>query len=629
VKTLIIAEKPSLARSVMAGIGSRNFARKDGYYESSEYIVSYAYGHLFALVPLEDYLPKDRAKKGWTLDVLPFFPGDGREEDYRFELLRSSGGKGKSPDAGAKQQFGILKKLMNRSDVDRIVNCGDADREGEVIIRLIILKGLKKKKDIYRLWLPDQTPETVRAELAHMKPDSEYDALFHEGMCRTLMDWMYGINLSRYVTLKAPGRDVYAVGRVLTPIVKAVADRDLEIRNFVPKIYVQVESVTEVNGKKIRLTVPKKYEPEEKLIAHDLCARLNEADAVVTGISRKISKKKRSRLFSLSKLQALLGKKYKMPMKASLAAVQSLYEKGYVSYPRTNTEYLAESEKDKIAAVIARIRESYDAPIAFRDTKEIFDDSKIESHSALTPTGKRPEQLSEKEAMVFQEILNRFCAVFCEEDCIVEKTEVTVSCAGETFHLKGEVLRQEGFLKFDPQPIRNELPIFCEGDSIPHHFRLVQKETNPPKHYTTETLTEFLKHPFRKRKDPEDENAETADGCEGTGDTPADGNRENGETAAADYEDIRKGTELGTEATRTAIISKAIGYGYISQMGDQYMIEEKGLKVLKYLAALKVDMSLETSVAMQVSLKRVYDGSATVNEVLKETEERIRRDFGM
>ena len=196
-KQLIIAEKPSLARSVMAAIGSSSFSKKGGYYENERYVISYAYGHLFSLKALEDYLPEEKKKQGWSLAVLPFFPGEGTADDYEFELSRSNSGKGKTADSGAKQQFSVLKKLMNREDIGSIINCGDADREGEVIIRLIIKAGLKKDIPVYRLWLPDQTEETIREELSHMKPDQEYDNLYDEGLCRTIMDWMYGINLSR------------------------------------------------------------------------------------------------------------------------------------------------------------------------------------------------------------------------------------------------------------------------------------------------------------------------------------------------------------------------------------------------------------------------------------------------
>ena len=602
-KQLIIAEKPSLARSVIDGIGSGAFSKKDGYYESGLFIVSYAFGHLFSLCPLEGYLPAGQAKEGWSMRVLPFFPGQGKAEDYRFELVRGKGGKGKHPDPGVKKQFMILQKLMNRKDVAGIVHCGDADREGEVIIRLIIREGLKSSKPVYRLWLPDQTQETIRYQLSHMKEDSAYDNLYREGMCRMIMDWMYGINLSRYVTLQSRDRETYAIGRVLTPIVKAVYERDMEISQFHPETYYQAESVTQVDEKKIRLVCEKKFRESEKDQCDALCEKLNAASSDVIDVSHEDYKKSRGKLYSLSKLQSRLAEKYKMPMDQSLSLVQALYEKGYVTYPRTNTEYLSENEKERIQDIIEIFNKEQNGRICFREGKTIFDDEKIESHSAITPTGKRPVGLTQMEALVYEEIRNRFFAVFCKEDCIITKTEVTISCAGEFFTLKGEQVRQKGFLVFDPQPVKDELPEILKGDTIDHHFETVEKQTQPQKHYTTKTLTEFLKHPFRKDA------------------------AENEKTDIQDYNDIRAGTQIGTEATRTAIITKAIHFGYISQKGDSYRIEKKGMQMLYYLNLLHVDMSLETSVSMQAALKSVYEGEADVDDVLLRIKAQIQRDI--
>ncbi len=633
-KQLIIAEKPSLARSVMAAIGNSLFRKMGGYYENDRYVVSYAYGHLFSLKALEDYLPEEKKKQGWSLAVLPFFPGDGKADDYEFELIRSNNGKGKTADAGAKQQFSVLKKLINREDVGSIVNCGDADREGEVIIRLIINAGLKKGKPVYRLWLPDQTEETIREELSHMKLDQEYDNLYDEGLCRTIMDWMYGINLSRYLTIRSPGRTVYAVGRVLTPIVKAVADRDEAIENFIPEKYYQAVSETEIRGKALKLTSSTKFPISKKAEAEDLCRKLNADRAVVTKAEKKDSVKSRGKLFSLSKLQALLAKKYKMAMDRCLAAVQTLYEKGLVTYPRTNTEYLSENEKGKVQQIIERMREEHHVQIAFRDSREIFDEKKIESHSAIIPTGKTTLQLSDTERIVYEEIINRFFAVFCKEDCIVEKTEIRISCAGEKFILRGEFLKNPGFMIFDPVPLKNEIPELSVGEEVPHDFHAAEKTTVPPKHYTTQTLMDFLKHPFKHGKPAGEENGDNGkvqEAGETNGTSRNDEIDETHETGAgsddAEYRDIRAGMELGTEATRTPIITKAIHYGYISRKGDSYLIEEKGKKMLSLLRRLQVDISLETSVSMQMYLKMVFNGTMDVDDVLAMTQKKIRNDF--
>ena len=599
-KQLLIAEKPSLAKSVMAAVQSEHFVKKDGYFEGRWYIISYAFGHLFSLKALEGYLQASDQNKGWSLKMLPFFPGNGKAEDYQFELLRSKGGKGKTADPSIARQFKVLQKLMNRDDVAGIIHCGDADREGELIIRLILAKGLKTPKPVRRLWLSDQTEETIRYQLKHMKKDEAYDNLYNEGLCRTIMDWMYGINLSRYVTLSSPDREVYAIGRVLTPIVQAIGVRDQEIRDFIPEKYYQAESVCEMNGSRITLTSDQRFDKDHLTDAQALADRLNGQKAVVTNVEEKEIVRKRPKLFSLSDLQSYLAKEYKMPMEKSLQLTQSLYEKGLVTYPRTNTQYLAEKEKDRVKKIIAWLEKEAKVPICFRDGKEIFDDKKIESHSALTPTGKSPEVLSDEERIVYTAIKNRFFAVFCAEDCIVHEVKYGVICGEQKFSLTGEHLVKNGFFEFCPGQIKNELPAFSVGDELPHHFTAKEKMTQPPKHYTTKTLTYFLKHPFRGQDEDAYEN-----------DDPL-------------YNDIRQGTELGTEATRTAIITKAISMKYIEQKNDSYRILPKGEKMMELLEILHIGISANTSIRMQIFLRKVYDGSWTIDDTLSFAMEQIR-----
>ena len=221
---VIIAEKPSLARNIAAGIGQMQ--RRDGYLEGNGYLITWAFGHLFSLADIETYSPAPPAANGhWCMENLPCIP-----TEFRFELRRANDKK--SVDAGVKKQFETIKYLCNRPDVDTIVNAGDADREGEIIVRLCIRHALTAKKALKRLWLPDQTPETVAAALADMKDESEYETLASEGYARTYIDWLYGVNLTRYATLKCG--TLLRVGRVIIPIVRAIYDRDMAIRHFVP-----------------------------------------------------------------------------------------------------------------------------------------------------------------------------------------------------------------------------------------------------------------------------------------------------------------------------------------------------------------------------------------------------------
>ncbi|MBQ6614322.1 MAG: DNA topoisomerase III, partial [Clostridia bacterium] len=408
---LIIAEKPSLARNISSANG--DMQKKNGDFEGCGYIVSWAIGHLFSLCDIEDYLENPPLDGRWTITNLPCFP-----KEFKFTLRRTAE---KTVDAGVARQFETLKYLCNRSDVDAIVNAGDADREGEIIVRLCVMHALEGQKPFLRLWLPDQTAETVRAALEEMKDESEYEMLANEGFARTYIDWLYGVNLTRYATLKT-GK-LLRVGRVIVPIVKAIYDRDMAIRNFVPEKYFVPHSNAETKGNTVELTSKVKFSANEVAKAEELCKKYNETGALVTSVKRKKDEILPGKLYSLSKLQNVLGKKYKMSMAESLEIVQNLYERGFLTYPRTNSEYLATAEQGKVKKILENIS-ALGYPVEFKFKKSIFDDSKIESHSALTPTYKIPKKsdLSEAESKVYSTVFRRFVAVFCSLECKAEKT---------------------------------------------------------------------------------------------------------------------------------------------------------------------------------------------------------------
>ena len=258
---LIIAEKPSLARNIAAGIG--NLQKRQGYLEGEGYLVTWAFGHLFSLCDIEEYSPLPAGETHWSLKNIPCFPSE-----FRFELRR---GTDKKVDSGVKRQFELITSLCNRNDVDTVVNAGDADREGEIIVRLCVNNALKSQKILKRLWLPDQTPETVAKALSEMKEEVEYDRLAAEGFARTYIDWLYGVNLTRYATLKTG--TLLRVGRVIVPIVKAIYDRDMAIRNFVTEPYYAVVSRAETNGEKVELTSKQKFDKNHLADAQRLCER--------------------------------------------------------------------------------------------------------------------------------------------------------------------------------------------------------------------------------------------------------------------------------------------------------------------------------------------------------------------
>ena len=597
---LIIAEKPSLARNIVAGIGQMN--RRDGYFEGCGYYVTWAFGHLFALSDIEYYTPQPDGSTRWTMDNLPCFP-----DKFHYELRK---GADKKPDHGIEKQFSVIEMLCNREDVTEIANAGDADREGEIIVRLCVQNALKSPKKLTRLWLPDQTPQTVAQALAEMKEEDEYDRLADEGFARTYIDWLYGVNLTRYATLRTG--TLLRVGRVIVPIVKAIYDRDMAIKNFVPDIYYAPASKAETKGEMIELTSKKKFEKNQLAQAKELCDLYNRTGAVVVSVKKKKETLSPGKLFSLSKLQSLLGKKYKMSMADSLAIVQKLYEEGYLTYPRTNSEYLATAEKDKIKKILDGCKK-IGYPVVFKDKKTIFDDSKIESHSALTPTYKIPSKtaLSEKEMQVYSTVFRRFIAVFCAEDCLVNRTEIKIAVGDlEEFTLKGTVMLEPGWTKYDDFTQKDKiLPALVKGDAVNVDFKPVEKQTTPPKHYTIETLNNYLKNPFKEDK---------ANSAEDAGDNADD---------AEDYKAIFEGLELGTEATRTGIIDNARKSKYIALTKDVYTILPEGIYLMESLDRMKISMDKYKTSQLGQALKKVYHGKMTVEESVSLAKEEIAEVF--
>ncbi len=669
---LIIAEKPSLARTIASALGERQ-TKNNGFITVGQYLVTWAFGHLFSLSDIEYYKPREK-NSGWTLENLPCFP-----EKFHYELradVRQTNSKtaptkrgsvkttkipnGDSTgtasnnsdyrsDSSIEKQFSTIRALCLRDDVDTIVNAGDSDREGEIIVRLCIINSFSPEagvlddrsptfaagKRLCRLWLPDQTPETIRAGVAELRSESEFDRLADEGFARTFVDWLYGVNLTRYATLRSGM--LLRVGRVIVPIVKAIYDRDLAIRNFKPEKYYVPFSSEKTNGEVVELTSKLKFDANSLdaafAAAKNKCDEYNRLGARVVSVKRKKDKIGPGKLWSLTKLQNYLGKKYKMPMTESLEVVQSLYEKGFVTYPRTNSEYLATAEKERVQKVIDAVG-AVGYPVKFKDGKQIFDDSKVESHSALTPTTKIPtkDKLTPDEAKVYAAIIRRFCAVFCAKDCIAEKTELVIRVGnppetGEDFTLKGLHILEPGWTKYDDYSGKDKLlPALREGDIVNINFSPLEKETTPPKHYTIETLNNYLKNPFRdelsaKSKSKRESSADIDDstsGSESSDDTEDD--RE-------EYRAIFEGLELGTEATRTSIIDNARKSGYIKLNKDVYTILPDGEYLVESLSRMNIGMDKYKTASLGHALKRVFRGELTPMDAAKIAEQEISAVF--
>ena len=576
-KKLIIAEKPSLARNIASALDIR--VNKEGYMENEKYIVSWAFGHLFKLRDVDGYVGE---KRKWSEVKLPFFP-----KEFEFELKN---------DSGIKKQYKILKNLINSKEVDEIVNAGDADREGQIIVDIII-DTIKTNKKIKRLWLPEQTEETIRKAINNLEDNFKYKNLHNEGLARTYMDWLMGINLTRYISLKA--NTLFPVGRVLIPVIKYIYDRDLTIKNFIPEKYFTIESETMCNGTLLKLICDKKYNLLELEKAKSYSYELNRNKGIVKDIIEKEIILNPPKLFSLSKLQSKLSKENKISFAKSLEIIQKLYEKGFITYPRTNTEYLAEEEKDKVKELIKLYS---DYRLEFKDSKKIFDSSKIESHSAVMPTLKIPDMnsLNLEEKIIFETIRNRFISNFLKEQTIINQTEIKIAVRNEIFNLKGKSIKQEGFLKYENQKIDNKLPYFEINQKIDVDFKVVDKLTVPPKKITEENLSNYLKNPFRKEKNQENED-----------DTQ-------------EYREIMKGIEIGTEATRTGIIENAKKYGYITSEKQNFSITEKGIKLIELLDLLHINLYAEKTVEFSMLQKDIYNNRKNINDIIEKTENELQ-----
>lgn len=563
-KKVIIAEKPSLAMTIVKAIGGK-FEKKDGYFENQDYIVTFGFGHLFELYSIDDYFNREKSK--WIIDELPFIP-----KDYMFKL---------KDDTAVKKQFETIKKLINRSDVSDIINCGDADREGEVIGRLIINNALKGQiNPIKRLWLPEQTDETIRTALHNLKDSNKYDLLYDEGFVRTCVDWIYGINLTRLLTCKTSQK--LPVGRVLIPIVEVIYERDFDIYNFTPKIYYQGDVNTIKGNDTLKFSIEElKFDTEEECIR--AIAPLQEKKVIVKDIQVKEVKKKPKKLFSLDKLQNKLSKELKLSANDSLKIIQSLYEKGYVTYPRTNTEYLAEAEKDKVQKIIDVIDK--DNILEMKNKKSIFDTSKVESHSAITPTTKIPTGISQRESDVYNVIKNRFISNFLKEETILEETNIIFILGDYEFKLKGSVVKSLGYLAFENDLKEKTLPKFEIGEELEYSIFASKKETKPPRHITLEELNNYLKNPFKRAEMTENE----------------------------EYNLMLSGVEIGRVATRASIIEKAIKLKYIKEEKGTFYIDSLGINLIDTLNKLNIDLYKNKTVELSQTLKKVYK-----NEISKE-----------
>lgn len=381
-KKLAIAEKPSLARSIVSALSyvGECFSQKDhgdekkAYYESENFVVTSVFGHILELKLFEDY-PENKGKDMWQVNSLPFFP-----THYEYKVKED-----------AEDRYITIRDLLERDDIDEVIHCGDPDREGQALVD-IVLQRLCCNKKVTRPLLKTLTDEAIVKAFKNRESNDEFVNWRKEGLLRSYIDYDYGFNLSRYATQKTRANPALNVGRVIGAIVTEVYDREMAIRNFTPVDFYKAAFESDA----LKLISKKKFSMEEKDEAEDYVSSLNNQTVLVSSVKKKRVEKVAPKLFSQTALQAVMNKRYGKHPDETLKLSQSLYEKGITSYPRTNTEYLTTGDKEKVKDVRAALD---DSALTFKDKKRIFDDSKIEGHSAIIPTGKTPHDLTVDETL--------------------------------------------------------------------------------------------------------------------------------------------------------------------------------------------------------------------------------------
>lgn len=562
---LVIAEKPSVAMSIAKVIGAKN--KKDGYYDGNYYRVSWCVGHLVQMANPDSY---DEKYKKWRIEDLPIIP-----KEYKYEIVKST-----------KKQFNILKKLMNSKEVDTIINACDAGREGEAIFRLVYMK-VNCKKKIERLWISSMEDSAIKEGFNNLKDGKYYDNLFDSAKARAIADWLVGMNMSRLYSCLYD--ENYSIGRVQTPTLAMIVDRDFEIENFKKEKYYTVE----IELDKFMLSTNR---IDNMVIAEQLINLIGNT-IKVTDLVKKEKITKPDLPFDLTTLQRECNKYFGYSAKQTLDYAQSLYEKKYITYPRTDSRYLTE---DMIVSTINNILGKNDFDT--ERIKIVFNSKKVSDHHAIIPTvsslSKDISYLPESEAKVYKLILNKLNASVGYP--LVENTTKIVAVFDSfEFTNTGKVIKDEGFTKYlkEYRPKKSENMIFPNvniGDELEiKEKNIKEKYTTPPKHFTEDSLLKAM------------------------------------EIAGNDA--LEKGIEverrgIGTPATRAGIIENLIYKGYIKRDKRNLISTRKGLN----LVSIVIDefKSPKTTAEWEMGLSEIANGKEDKEIFLKEIEEEIKNTIG-
>lgn len=491
-----IAEKPSVAKEIADVLGAK--LKKNGYIEGNGYQVTWTFGHLCTLKEPHDYDPRWRI---WALSTLPMMP-----PRFGIKLIENE---------TYKAQFQVIEQLMQNADM--IVNCGDAGQEGELIQRWVMQKA-RAKCPVKRLWISSLTEEAIREGFNHLEDSSKFQHLYEAGLCRAIGDWLLGMNATRLYSLKYGGgysrdRKVLSIGRVQTPTLALIVNRQNEIDNFKPEPYWELKTLyrdTLFSSTKGKF---KLKEDGEKLLE-----MVKGSDFVITDIAEKKGKEFAPRLFDLTSLQVECNKRFGFSADETLKLIQSLYEKKVTTYPRVDTTFLSDDIYPKVPKTLEGLvaYKEFTDPLRGKKlpkSKRVFDNSKVTDHHAIIPTGVPATNLSQQEMMVYDLVTRRFIAEFYP-DCEISTTTVLGKVADIEFKASGKQILKPGWRTVEqrpqpgigaqPQSAQTDgqpqdenasdgaelkiMPNFVKGESGPHTPSLKETWTTPPKPYTEATL---------------------------------------------------------------------------------------------------------------------------------------------
>ena len=563
-RILVISEKPSVAISISKVLGATS--KKDGYYEGNGYRVSWCVGHLVQMANPESY---DEKYMKWNIEDLPIIP-----KEYKYEVAKAT-----------KKQFAILKKLMNDKDVEFVINACDAGREGEAIFRLVYNEAHCKKK-MKRLWISSMEDSAIKEGFDNLKDGSFYDNLFESALSRAIADWLIGMNISRLYSCLY--NQNYSIGRVQTPTLSMIVDRDDEIANFKKEKYYTVE--LSMNG-----FILSTDRIDDEIAAEQLINLVGDK-IEITDVIQKEKITKPELPFDLTTLQRECNKYFKYSAKQTLDYAQSLYEKKLITYPRTDSRCLTE---DMITGMINNILGKNDFDT--QRIKVIFNSSKVTDHHAIIPTlSSLSEDLSsipESEAKVYRLISNKFHASV-GYPLIENTTKIVAESDVFEFTSTGKVMKEEGFTKYlkEYKSKKNEdtlLPDVNVGDVLEVKDKEIkEKYTKPPKHFTEDTLLKAMEIAGNDSLDK-------------------------------DVEVERKG--LGTPATRAGIIENLIYKGFIERDKKNLIATHKGISLITIVA--DTFKSAETTAKWEMELSDIAQGKSSKEEFLNTIEHEIRNEL--